>query len=90
MTSTFDDIDRCRQHPRYNPKTLRVELTREEIEALPIKVASKHEIWGAMRGMFFTPELLYPRGFAPLKGEVGHDDLFRYVREDLNGERAIR
>ena len=69
-------------HPRYNRKSLRVLLSREEIEVLPVKIASREEIWKAMQGVFFNPDLLYPSEMSLLDGEVGYDDAYRYVRDD--------
>ena len=68
-----------KEHPRWNEKSLRIELTKEELERLPIKKVSKEEIYELMKKIDFNPTIFYSHKIKLKKNEWGHDLLARYT-----------
>lgn len=78
-----DPFDEARIHPRWDEKSLRVLLSREEIEQLPVKIVDRETRREVMMDVFFNPVLFYPKDLSPLDNEIGYDNVSRYVYAGL-------
>lgn len=63
----------------FDSKSLRLLLDAKTIRKLPIKLATKRQIYKAMEGWFYNPVYYYADLLRPRKNECGHDDKYRYV-----------
>lgn len=72
------------RHPRFDPKSMRVLLSKEEIEALPSKCVTKEELREVICHDDYNPTCYYEKLVCLLEGEEGQDLNHRYlVRWDV-------
>ncbi len=76
------DVWTHRHHPRFNPRTMRIELTAEELEALPFKEVTVEEYLELKTHDDFNPWSCYgdeaEATYTLQDGEVAHDLRYRY------------
>lgn len=62
-----------------NPKTLRLDLSAEDLMRLPIKYVTHKQLYEPMKGIYFNTINHYRHLIQIEDRECGHDNKFRYV-----------
>lgn len=71
-------ISEIQSHTAYDPKTLRIMLSKEELEALPFKQVTKDELYELKGNDDYNPTVYYSEKVELQANEVGHDLVNRY------------
>ena len=71
-------ISEIQSHTAYDPKTLRIMLSKEELEALPFKQVRKDEVYELKGNDDYNPTVYYSEKVELQANEVGHDLVNRY------------
>ena len=73
------DWKAAQSHPRWDKKSKRIILAKEELEALPVLAITQAEMFAKMSRIYWNGLEWYPKDFPLQPREVGYDEKARYV-----------
>lgn len=63
----------------FDEKSLRILISLKELNKLPFKEVNQSEMYRIKESWFFNPIYYYPKKSKIKKGEIGHDEKYRYI-----------
>lgn len=79
MSGNTGMISDIKDHPDYDPDTLRIKLPFNQLRNMPVKQVTHEELYELKMNADFNPAMYYSHRLPLHVGEVGHDLVYRYV-----------